>query len=116
VPHRFLGRELGDRLLGGTRRVVDGARDVASDRRGLEEVMRERRHVRVRSRAVEPLERFAGRAMAAEAVGGAELLVERVAHEDVREAMAGRRVGDGRHEPGRDASSSRREPVGRDAG
>ena len=88
------------RPLGGLARVVDGPAHVAGGS-GLERVVRELGEVRLARGAVDELERLGRAAMEPHALPAAELAVEAVADQRVREAQSGAAPGQiGQHAGG----------------
>ncbi len=108
VPHRLLGGEERERPPGRALRVPDGALDVVDTGHGLEGMVGERGKLGLAGGPVQVLDRQHCLAMAAQALGRAELLVERVADEPVREPVAARRPRSGDQHPGR---NRRAEPI-----
>ena len=86
VASGLLVGELRGRLVAGAARIAD--RLVEAGAPGLEEVVGELRQVRLGARLVQILERLADPPVQLQSARGGHVLVERVAHEHVREAEA----------------------------
>ena len=102
LPRALLVGELGERAIGRAPRVRDRLAGVASVLGRLREVVGELRQVPLRLGAMEGLEDLADLAVETHPLRGPELLVERVAHERVREAVAPDRFGNLAHDARRD--------------
>src|SRR5262249_44487873 len=91
VDRRVLVSELRVRTVAGARGVVDGLGDVAARQR-LEEVVRQLREVRLGVARVEHLQHLADAVVAPDALQRPQLLVESLADQGMREAVAADRL------------------------